>query len=270
MSSAARQETGRQLLLARQCVYRLASIALADPRRGACGVLYDGASQRLATAAIELLKNLPAVRNVELAFGELPPAQLDGAKLFAELPASFEEHNALFESTFGLVVSGACPPYETEYIHSRFTFQRSNAMADVAGFYRAFGMATAAQSPERPDHLSLQLEFMATLCGLEERAATDASGNALKARICRRAQRRFLEEHLAWWAPAFARLLGHAAGGTFYAAAGDLLRAWIPLERALLDVPPPQRPVQTASAELPEDCEGCGIVAVSGPDGVPD
>ena len=158
------------------------------------------------------------------------------------------------------MVSSACPPYETEYINSKFAFQRSNSLADVSGFYQAFGLTISDRHPERPDHVVLELEFMAFLLGLERQAAEeDPSRRPEDQRVCRDAQARFVSEHLAWWTPVFARLLSKANPHGFYAAASAFLAALIPAERALLRLPPASCCVGPSEVERPELCEGCEL-----------
>jgi putative dimethyl sulfoxide reductase chaperone len=200
-----------------------------------------------------------------LAPGERPPADLDPDFVLSRLPKTRAKLNDNYERTFGLLVSCNCPPYEMEYINSKLDFQRSNGLADIAGFYRAFGLERSPTHPERHDHIVLELEYMAYIIGLE-RLAAGAEDPELRARglICRRAQVRFLEEHLAWWAPAFAKLLGRQDPNGFYEAAGTFLAALIPAERALLGLPIPQgrggaELVIPSAIERPEQCEGCAI-----------
>ena len=78
-------------------------------------------------------------------------------------------------------------------------------------FIRRSGLTISDQHPDRPDHVVLELEFMAHLLGLERQAADeDSDRRAEHLQVCRDAQARFLGEHLAWWTPAFAKLLGCA------------------------------------------------------------
>jgi TorA maturation chaperone TorD len=176
------------------------------------------------------------------------------------LPASAETLNTEYETTFGLLVSSNCPPYEMEYVNSKFTFQRSNTLADVSGFYRAFGVAGSDMHPERPDHIVLELEFMATLLGLE-RLAADSSSPISRDRqqLCCMAQSRFIEEHLGWWAPAFCMLLGKQNGSGFYAAAGAFVAAFIAAEKVLQGLPPTSPGVAPSTEERPECCDGCQL-----------
>lgn len=253
------------LSLARQSLYRFAALSLLDPRAGAWRHLNDARRRRLICEAAELIRAEPNANPSELGLGERRLADLDPQCVIDRLPSTPEDFNDAYEQTFGLLVSNACPPYETEYINSKFTFQRSNTLADVSGFYRAFGLQPSDRHPERPDHIVLELEFMATLLGMERKAVqTAGSVEAARVAVCRDAQRRFLQEHLAWWVPTFARLLMHEGRGGFYEAVGLWLAALIPAERGMLKVmfvSPGDRHVVPSPIKRPEACDGCQLVS---------
>jgi len=243
--------------LARQALYRLASLALADPRAGSWEHLAEPATRETALVAAEVLRGDSDARPGSLGQGEQPLETLDTAALFEHLPDSAEAFEAAHGGIFGLVVSSpACPSHEGDYVPEKQVFQQSHALADVSGFYRAFGLTPARQFPQRPDHISAELEFMSCLVALEQ--AADESQEQERIVLCRDAQRRFLEEHLAWWVPTFARLLWLEAGAnSFHGAVAALLAALIPAERGLLGVATPSEEAQPAQPAGPNECEGC-------------
>ncbi len=250
------------LSIARQSLYRFAALSLLDPRAGCWEQLSELRGDGILTDAAELIRNEPTAKTETLALAERSLDDLDPGPVFAELPGCEAVLNDEFERTFGLLVSNACPPYETEYINGKFTFQRSHALADVSGFYRAFGLQSSEQHPERPDHVVLELEFMAFLIGLERQAmADDFTDCEERAAVCRDAQQRFLREHLAWWVPPFSRLMGRENAGGFYAAVGTMLAAFMAAERSLLEVEAASGSVQPSMLERPEECDGCMLAA---------
>jgi TorA maturation chaperone TorD len=190
--------------------------------------------------------------------GERAASFLDPQLVLARLADSQCAFNAEYENTFGLVVSSDCPPYETEYIDSKFAFQRSNALADISGFYHAFGLAIADTHAERADHVALELEFMATLLSLERHAA-DGDFRERRLTVCREAQARFLMDHLAWWIPLFSALLAREHRGGFYEAVAVFLSALIPAERALLNVDVQSPPGSPDPQQQPDGCDGCPL-----------
>jgi putative dimethyl sulfoxide reductase chaperone len=112
----------------------------------------------------------------------------------------------------GHAARGSCPINEIEYgdLKADPLFQ-PHRLADLAAFYRAFGLELGPDAGERHDHLAVQLEFMAVL------TAQEASGQPFRESsesldLCRDAQRKFLREHLGRWTPAFARRLRRAVG----------------------------------------------------------
>jgi TorA maturation chaperone TorD len=199
----------------------------------------------------------------------LTPSELDLAPLVHTLRLRPDELNDEYEHVFGLMLAKKCPPYETEYCPQTFSVYRSQALADVAGFYRAFGVGPSRDTPERADHIALELEYLAFLIAKESSAADPAARDT-----CRDAQRRFVQDHLGWWVPAFARalqrqaerVLGRAPGQSgFYPALARALAAFISAERAVLAVDPPTELVAPGPVEPPEEmsCQDCGLHEVS-------
>lgn len=118
-----------------------------------------------------------------------------------------------------------CPIYEAEYDGHRATSQPST-LADIMGFYRAFGVEVAIG--DRPDHLAIELEFMSLLT-LKEALALNA-GLKEQSEICRVAQRKFLEEHLGRWSGIFVQTLQSSSELPYFLLAGRLLKSFVSLE----------------------------------------
>jgi TorA maturation chaperone TorD len=251
------QDDTLALDFARECVYRFLAAALSDPWSGHWQLLFEEESRDIARAAAELLRQEPAATP---GMGELAADHFDFAALLERLPRSASELRAEYDRKFGLLLCRECPPYETEYQPAEDTFLRSQQLADIAGFYRAFGLEPSRSRPERPDHVALELEFMAFLIMKKRLAGGSAIEPNEQAEVCADAIAKFFREHLAWWIPAFATGLRRKAGTGFYALVGKVLAALLPLERARLEIPAPRFPLQPDLIEQPEEqpsCAGC-------------
>lgn len=128
---------------------------------------------------------------------------------------------------FGHAVRGSCPPYELEYGRSEI-IQQTAELADLSGFYSAFGLSLQDTAFERGDHISVECEFLSVLCaklawGLQQ-------GEAEMAETCLDAQRLFLRDHLARWSPAFAHRVAMADTDGFYGRVASLTLAFIDAE----------------------------------------
>ena len=156
--------------------------------------------------------------------GEL--AERTAALLAMVGSADPEEMRATYMRVFDPVVGPF--PYEAEYGKAR-DFQKAHLLADIMGFYRAFGVTP---SGDRPDHIAAELEFM-HLITLKEHHALQ-QGNAEHAEICREAQAKFLNEHLLKWNKDVADVVRQSAkrsGSALYAALGELLELFTESER---------------------------------------
>ena len=141
-----------------------------------------------------------------------------------------EEYVELFEPQGRM----AAPPYEGEY--TRYTPQHdlllSAQLADVAGFYRAFGVEPSQSCPDRPDHVATELEFMHLLAAKEAVAASDAQEEHFT--VTREAQRKFLGDHLGKWTGPFRERVGRSREDSPYAALADAVDRWVRYDSALL------------------------------------
>jgi DMSO reductase family type II enzyme chaperone len=197
---------------ARGAVYALLARAFAYPEPA-----HLAAIREIGTA-------LPAVRE---------PRYAAAVTLAAATPAP-EVLVTAFVRLFTHGVSRDCPTFETAYT-ARDAFQQAQQMADIAGFYRAFGVRHAPGG-ERPDHISAELEFMYFLT-LKEAYAREVLGGP-RVHQCRRAQALFLRDHLACWAPAFGRRVALLDPEGWYGRAGRLLVDWVEAECEALRVQP--------------------------------
>jgi DMSO reductase family type II enzyme chaperone len=116
---------------------------------------------------------------------------------------TLDEFQDLYQAVFGHTVSKEFPPYETEYGNMHL-FQQSDFLADLSGFYHAFGMQVR-ERVERLDHISIQLEFLHFLT-FKEAHAHEYYGEE-QVQICREAQTSFFEDHLGRWGETFAKRL---------------------------------------------------------------
>jgi TorA maturation chaperone TorD len=93
---------------------------------------------------------------------------------------------------------GRVPPYEGSNVPPS-AGGVTPRLADIAGFYRAFGVAVPGN---RPDHIVAELEFMALVLRAEAEAVD--AGEPARARVAADAARAFLRDHLGTWIDAWA------------------------------------------------------------------
>lgn len=118
-----------------------------------------------------------------------------------------------------LFVKNEAAPYQTSYTHLRSALGgKMQQLADIAGFYRAFGFQVRG---ERPDHLIPELEFVALLYVKEAHARLSGSGEG--AHVCAESRAKFLDEHLLAWLPAFHQQVAQAARHPLFPALSSLL-----------------------------------------------
>jgi DMSO reductase family type II enzyme chaperone len=190
--------------------------------------------------------------------GPLRAAQETLARAF--VPAGFEAFHDGYITAIGHAARGSCPVNEIEYgdLKADPLFQ-PHRLADLAAFYRAFGLEVGPGSDERLDHLSVELEFMGVLAAQEANLLnSDAGADALA--VCREAQHKFLREHLGRWTPAFARRLQRAVGqGPLGALAGFALAFIEPECRGAGVTPGSEDLLLRPADEAASLCDGCGL-----------
>lgn len=166
------------------------------------------------------------------------------------LSALRQEYTRLFSNT----ALTDFPPYGADYLASHI-FMKAQSLADVTGFYRAFGV-DIADGTERPDHISAELEFMGYLCFKEAYAAEHGLGEAFELTV--EAQTRFFGEHPGRWAPLFLQRFEMVSVQPFYRALASFARAFLTSDAARLGVSP--EPIVAVRPDLPAAGDAtCGV-----------
>jgi TorA maturation chaperone TorD len=101
------------------------------------------------------------------------------------------EHTSLFVLPSGVL------PHEAVYLDEKKRLGGKITMA-VAGFYRDAAIEISDTCIEMPDHLGMELEFMARLCGLA--AVFHEENDQTSLQLCLKLQQEFMNRHLGLWA----------------------------------------------------------------------
>lgn len=213
-----RREQAAARHFARSAAYRLLSQATMYPSDDVITML-RGEDLLQAEAAAEILEETFSTPLAAFA-KELQNSSPDDLQ---------REHGRIFSHLLSL----DCPPSETVYT-AREIFEETAELSDIAGFFRAFGLELAER--ERPDHITVELEFMHLLTSKE--AYAHLYHGAEKARLCRVVQRKFVEAHLGRWGRQFAHQLAARAAGGLFAATATLIDAFLADEVTYLRAQP--------------------------------
>lgn len=251
-STAACREGARGVInagIARALLYQFLARAYDNPSAESWAWLTNSDTHAAILAAIRTLTPCS------------PGLENSAATLVARLPRDgFEAFQTAYVTAFGHAARGDCPLNEIEYgdLNADPLFQ-PHRLADLAAFYRAFGLEVADGAAERPDHIGMEFEFMSVLAAKEAYALAH-EGDGERSALCRDAQKKFLREHLGRWAPAFARRLARAATDEALAALAKFTRDFITAECARFGLTAGSedlllRPVDEAAENL---CASCG------------
>lgn len=153
-----------------------------------------------------------------------------------------EEYSRLIGGT------GACADGEISY---RPASPSGAVLGDLGAFYRAFGYSAA---DEKPDHISVELEFVSFL--LAKEALARVSDHADLGDLVRGAREAFLRDHLGRWVGPFARALDERAPGGFHAAAAREAARTVGEEALGISLDIGEVPAAMDNA-VPRFCGGC-------------
>ncbi|MFT4947604.1 MAG: DMSO reductase family type II enzyme chaperone [Natronomonas sp.] len=193
---------------------------------------------------------------------------LDGdvAEAAVAVGAHVDDPDALYEDwgpMFGVEEGHSVSPYELNYLPGPLV-TNVRRLADINGFYEAFGLSVAEDKNDRGDHICFQLEFLSHLCLREARLRE--AGDDRGVRVVGDAQRQFIEDHVGRWFWRFTDEVG-VSGEGFYAALADTLAALVESEIERFDLDPDWVPDDPEVEEWSEGifgesgrgCGGCGM-----------
>jgi TorA maturation chaperone TorD len=128
----------------------------------------------------------------------------------------------------GLTVNGPRPPYESLYAG----VTGNEAALSIAASYRAGKCRIAEHIKNAPDHLGVELSFIADLCAREADALECGDEGATKE--TRDISAAFMADHLGCWATSFGDEMISFSTTDFYRGVGHLLKSFISEGKTLL------------------------------------
>lgn len=234
----------------RSRLYGLVALALDRPGDDHREAMADG-------AFIEELRESASIyddKRIEQAIDRVADAYTD-----------LDKHRREWASLFGVEEGVTVSPYQLTYLPGPLV-TTVRELADMKGFYQAFGLEIAPEERDRGDNIVFQVEFLSHLLFREAtlRQENDTEGVS----VVVGAQRSFLEDHLGRWYWRFAEEVAKQDTGGFYVAVAELLAALVEEDIDRLGADPEWVPDDPEVTEWNEgvfgdsgrNCGGCGAV----------
>ncbi len=246
--------------LARAVVYRMLSMGFEPPTDERLRQIGARDGFRVVTTALQHLDGLDeARRGVRPPTGE-GPLLAAAARLASLTVLDTEALSASFWRLFGHTTRGLICACETEYGPDN-GFHQPQQLADIAGYYLAFGLRPVAAGEARADHIASECEFMDFLsrkrAHLLDRLEADADvSETLEVTVL--AERSFLREHLGRFGRAFAARVAAEDTDGFFGALGRLLLAFVDAECARVGVEAGPVDLRVRPEEVDETPMACG------------
>lgn len=219
-------EIALECAAARTVVYRVISSSLVRPSQVALGAMNESDTYSALRQAVEILNQFKSDASSTLTHAVERWIVTVGT---AELSTLTTE----FQRLFGHSLRGRIVPYETEYGPDS-AFRQSDELADISGFYHAFGLTLVDRPEERIDHLAIESEFLSFLTRKE--AVAFGTDDTETAAIVRDAQKKFFRDHFGCFARSVGEALITNAGAGFFKSVGEVLTAFLRCEEAGLAV----------------------------------
>ncbi len=204
----------------RQALYVGLSLAFRPPTHAHVEGGPDNVLLGMVAEAAEIMESLPLKEPISRMGDYLRAlAPRDVAEALVELEA---EYNRLFVGPMPPLAH----PYESVY-RTAGGLVMGDCTLDVLRSYAQEGFVLSAEYKDLPDHVAVELEFMALLCQREEEASI--AGLGAIAGALQRIECAFLEGHLRRWLPQFCQRVLLAAPSLYYgqwAQMTDLFTQW--------------------------------------------
>jgi len=211
----------------RSRVYGVLSTAFSSPREGM-------GAPGAPLAAVMILRE--AARALEIVIPERVLANIEGGAAHEMSNSPLERRDDELEVEYNrLFVGPGAPrvyPYESLYRDS-MSLVMGPCAGEVLQAYRRNGLAINTAFRDLPDHVAVELEFMARLCCEEARAGLAGRGD-LALRL-KQDQRSFLDAHLATWLPAMCERVLRETTSTMYRGFAEIAATFVGWDRDRLD-----------------------------------
>jgi TorA maturation chaperone TorD len=138
-------------------------------------------------------------------------------------------------------------------------FRQGRQMADIAGFYAAFGAEPHGPASERPDHVGCELEFLSFL-ELRRSSASDEE-DLDAASLADEIEASFLTDHAGRWLPRFFADVESEAGTPAVRAFARLGAHMVADELARRGIQPSEMPAHRPRLAVDADAFDCGDAA---------
>jgi len=209
-----RTSEGVSVLLGRAQVYSFVSGLFSDPDNGKFQGLKNKDAQKDFMKSCEGFSLTSYASRITHLLNHTPPERIK------------REHVAIF----GHTLSKDNSLYEMEFLKNKEVFSLTQALADITGFYSAFGLQV--ETGERSDHLGVEAEFLSFLM-LKEALALENNLPFESVEVCHQACKDFSEQHFFLWTCHLAENLIRQTVSPFYKAAGEFLKRFIEFEKML-------------------------------------